>query len=64
MLNNNPDADTFLKIKAGPIHDPRCFMKVDTPFSPIQSRVREARNKAMTTGNHASAAQFCQYTLW
>lgn len=62
-LNQNPKIDLYLRIKEGTDSED-CFMKIDTPFPPIQNLLRAARDKAMTTGDRHSAALVCHHTVW
>ncbi|SJL05404.1 uncharacterized protein ARMOST_08771 [Armillaria ostoyae] len=62
-LNQNPKIDLYLRIKEGTDSED-CFMKIDTPFPPIQNLLRAARDKAMTTGDRHSAVLVCHHTVW
>ncbi|KAK0232916.1 hypothetical protein IW262DRAFT_1290107 [Armillaria fumosa] len=62
-LSQNPEIDLYLRIKEG-TDSKDCFMRIDTPFPPIQNLLRAARDKAMTTGDRHSAALVCHHIVW
>ncbi|KAK0444953.1 uncharacterized protein EV420DRAFT_1648677 [Desarmillaria tabescens] len=62
-LNRDPKTDLYIRIKEGTDSED-CFMRMDTPFPPIQNLIRAARDKAMITGDRQSAALVCHFTVW
>ena len=57
FLSIRPDIDLFIK-------HPDRFVPSTNLFTPITKLVRDAREKAMTTGDRETVAKLCHYAVW